>query len=184
LVDAGEPNAPDFIEPVVGWRAWRIGGSFEEPSLLGAFHMQTWPPLEPVAAVCRALRFPWRAAHAAPEERCACGVHGAQFEHFAAGYPSMAPPGLYFPVLGPVAMWGKIVVTRFGWRGEFAYPQRLYVPIVGRRLHLTRRLAAGLERYGVGVELIDPPGEPGYGLERLHGGAGRADELLLPRHGE
>jgi hypothetical protein len=155
----GAVEAPDYIEPVIGWRAWRATLSTEGAELISAFHDHRWPQYRQVSAVCRAFQLPWRSRHAAPEERCGCGIYAVGFEPFARGYASLGPPGLYFPVLGTVALWGKVVVTWYGWRAEFAYPQQLLVPILGRRRHVAHRLAAGLARYGVPVHVLETPGE-------------------------
>jgi hypothetical protein len=60
------------------------------------------------------------------------------------------------PVLGEVALWGNVVECTQGWRASHAYPRRLFVVADGRRPKAAR-LMAGLERYGVPVDVISEP---------------------------
>jgi len=158
-VEFDRDQPPDYIEPVIGWRVWRTRTSNDGTALVSAFHDHRWPFRQHADAVCHAFKLPWRNRHLAPEEGCRCGIYGVAAETFAQGSSSLGPPGVYFPVLGPVAMWGKVVVTRHGWRAEFAYPQQLFVPVLGRRRHAARRLADNLASYGVPVHLLDTPAE-------------------------
>lgn len=52
-----------------------------------------------------------------PAEGCNCGFHAAK---------SVDKARKYGPVIGRVALWGKVIVHEEGWRGEYAYPQALY----------------------------------------------------------
>ncbi|HZL48225.1 MAG TPA: hypothetical protein VFC30_04335 [Solirubrobacteraceae bacterium] len=47
-------------------------------------------------------------------------------------------------------MWGKVIEATKGARGEFAYPQSLYVPT------LRWREVELLSRYGVPIEVCNP----------------------------
>ena len=60
-------------------------------------------------------------------------------------------------VLGQVRLWGTVIECERGWRGEHAYPDRLFVP---RRPATTSshefaaEIAAGLRDYGIPISLL------------------------------
>lgn len=72
-----------------------------------------------------------------PGDACGCGFHAATKIETARGYGE---------ILGRVALWGKVVEHEQGYRGEYAYPQALYVPD-----HDFGRLKSQLAVYGVPV---------------------------------
>ncbi len=113
LVGAG----PDLrTEPVVAWRTWTLAGSSDgsEIRLLPLFgDRRPWPVQGPARATCTR-----RGHHPVPSPDCTCGLY-ATFGHDALRR-SRDPA-----VLGTVAMWGRVVEHAFGYRAEFAYPQRL-----------------------------------------------------------
>jgi hypothetical protein len=59
-----------------------------------------------------------------------------------------------FPVLGEVALWGDVVEAERGWRGQYAYPARLFVPMVDRKEDQALEIAEGLRGYGVDVTVV------------------------------
>lgn len=71
----------------------------------------------------------------APRENCSCGIYAASSLDGAMKHGNL--------VIGRVALWGTVIVHESGWRGEFAYPQALYVNDPKAR--------AVAERYGVPV---------------------------------
>ena len=73
---------PDYVEPVLAWRAWRISGRGERILLESLFVDTVWLPGQPFAASCksgsRSRWRPWRIElndHAAPEFECTCGIY-------------------------------------------------------------------------------------------------------------
>src|ERR1700739_3684165 len=107
-------NIPDFVSPVVGYRAWRWDNSG-----LQSINRERWIPGEYIAAQCRATCL---GAHASPEETCSCGIYAAKtFHHLVKlGYCDYA-------VFGEVYLWGFVVEHELGYRGQFAYPKALAV---------------------------------------------------------
>jgi hypothetical protein len=104
-------------EPVIAWRAWTLTGRSDGSHLLlrpVGSRTHPWPPLRAARAVCR--RGPH--FHQAPEITCTCGLHGTHGWDILRRAKSPA-------VLGTVAMWGRVVEHELGYRGEYAYPQRL-----------------------------------------------------------
>jgi hypothetical protein len=159
---------PDAVEPIVGWRCWRIGDSPEGFVLSSACRGARWAPRWPLEASCDR-------GHRSPALGCTCGI-------YAAGEPRL--PHQYLPphvkaadrirtqailgydvvmAVGLAALWGEVIECDWGWRSQYAYPSRLYVPTGIRHFRRTRRgveifdsrrLAAALAAlYGISVEV-------------------------------
>jgi hypothetical protein len=157
-------EAPDFVEPLVAWRVWRVVSTSDGYRLGSVVKTALWAPGEPLLADC--LREPTLAGffrrrakpHAAPEADCACGIYAGRLsaigEYMA---PSATEPTAH--VLGRVMLWGTVIECERGFRASCAYPEHLYVPIGGvvASGHQYRTLAAALEIYGVPVEALDSP---------------------------
>ena len=155
--------APDYCEPVIGWRAWRAVENRGEIYLMSLFHRIRWPWLHALAGRCEMWQLPWhrhRTRHRPPSVDCECGIYASTLE-IATDYAPTVPPRAQGPyaVVGNVALWGDVIEYTEGWRASFAYPTRLYVLFPGssraRRESVTaHRVAAHLERYGVPVDVI------------------------------
>lgn len=131
--------APDFVEPLVGWRAWHVIETPDGLRLHSIGRPVVWEPGVEQRADCR-RRSSWPRRrrdrqHPAPEPTCSCGV-------WAVRRPQLAIAGLdiygrswkpVHRVLGRVSLWGRVVEHDQGWRAECAYPAELFVP--SRRLH-------------------------------------------------
>ena len=163
--------APDYLEPVVGWRVWSIverGGALLLSSVV---YDGVWQPGEAMSARCRRslASLPWARLplHEPPNYDCVCGVHGVATAGQAVPYlrcevASGARP--IHRVIGRVSLWGRIVEGRSGWRAACGYPASILVPPVVRPPGLGRFLtrgqsadgiAAALRAYGVPVETAD-----------------------------
>lgn len=104
------------VEPIVAWRAWALTGRRDGTELLlrpVAGRSRPWRPLEMAEAACKHARL-----HAAPNIDCSCGLHGT---HDAETLRRTRTPA----VLGRVALWGRVIEHELGFRGQFAYPQRI-----------------------------------------------------------
>ncbi len=148
--------APDYVEPLGGWRLWSVAAGPGGVRLRSLFHEVDWPPGRALHAACMARRFPWlrrtpgrRRGHPAPEDGCTCGLYAARGEWLRA-YMRRQGGGY---VYGRVLLWGLVVECEQGWRAEWAYPERLYVPdaAAGDELSVDE-LVAELAVYGVPVE--------------------------------
>jgi hypothetical protein len=154
-------GAPDYVEPVVGWRVWYVVEVDGTTRLSSVFHQMVWPTREPLGAVCLRSRFPQRRRqgdHAAPVASCGCGIYAASLER-AGEYLTgpRASSRALCPVIGRVALWGTVVECAHGWRASLAYPAWLYVPLLprGRHAALARQFALDLTEYGVPVDLLE-----------------------------
>jgi hypothetical protein len=102
------------LEPVEGWRAWELRRGLDGLTLISPLVEMHWPAGRRLSAACRR-----HGGHRAPDEDCSCGI-----------YAVPAPEALGavrtgVSVVGSVALWGRVVEHVRGYRGEFAYPQRL-----------------------------------------------------------
>lgn len=101
------------IEPIVGWRAWRLRRDKGRPRLVPIGRGRSWPSLKPAKARC------WKdRRHQAPDMTCTCGL-------YAVSDPALLRRARSPALVGTVALWGRIAEHALGWRGAFAYPQRL-----------------------------------------------------------
>ena len=155
--------APDYIDPLVAWRAWLVVDDEDGARLRSVVFPALWPPGRDLAAECkqrpRQVLRPWRRSegHRAPSSACDCGIYGASRTASAAEYVGRTPLGgraaqtVIGYAIGRVRLWGSVVEHKLGWRASHAYPGDLYVPAGPGAEHI----ALGLAAYGVPVEILD-----------------------------
>jgi len=170
LVDLHRDPIPDYVEPVEGWRVWRVALREGRIVLQSLFADAVWEPAVPLAASCtgghRPLWKPWRKEpndHAAPNLDCLCGIYGVRSVAAARSY--LERPALLCRddrVIGRVALWGNVVEGPAGWRASRAYPIELFVPAPGvahsglRRRAYVDDILLALEEYNVPVDVVAP----------------------------
>jgi hypothetical protein len=159
--------APDYVEPVVGWRSWLVVKEGEHFRLRSVLHDAFWLPRTELVARClrwpRVLPLPWRrrSEHVPPAQGCGCGIYAARDPDEAASYlegRSWGDALSIHRVIGTVSLWGRIVECTHGWRASHAYPKTIYVPPGGPywpRAGRAEEVALALTEYGVPVELLD-----------------------------
>jgi glycine cleavage system H lipoate-binding protein len=157
---SGGSGAPDFLQAVVGYRAWHV----EEDGLLRpwTFMALPWQPGANRAVCARDVR------HSPPVADCMCGL-------YALTDPS--DRRLDFQAdqaVGAVAAWGDLEVHRSGFRAEHACVTALALP---DRAGFEQReaLARAAERYGVPLVAADR-----LSNEALRHGAPLPDDLWAP----
>jgi hypothetical protein len=143
---------PDYVEPVVAWRAWYVVDGGLSTSLSSVVHRTQWPRRTPLVATCRRLRigiWPFkRTTHDAPAENCTCGIYAGRLDALRQYLPDCFVAREPLPVVGRVLLWGTVHEHELGWRASHAYPQVLYVPV--RRFDArSERLLHELRGYGV-----------------------------------
>jgi hypothetical protein len=124
--DGAADAVPLSIEPVLGWRVWRLGLDRDgRPELRSTFRPDVWPAGEPMRAWCATHR---RAT--VPSRSCMCGLYATSSpkELGRAGVINHATV-----VVGAIAMWGRVIEHERGARARFAYPARLAI-VCGRCL--------------------------------------------------
>ncbi len=137
--------------PIVGWRLWAVD---RDGILYGVGHRKAWPMGEPMRAAC--VSEGW-VRHPAPVAGCQCGVYGVKQREMVPVWTYHANEGEQI-VLGQVALWGRVIEHRDGYRAEWGYPARIVVtrarPMPG--FPSSRRMAAWWEKigenYGIAVE--------------------------------
>jgi glycine cleavage system H lipoate-binding protein len=152
--------APDFLEAVVGYRAWHV----EEDGLLRpwTFMALAWEPGANRAVCARDVR------HSPPVADCMCGLYALT---------DPADRRLDFradQAVGAIAAWGDLEVHRSGFRAEHACVTALALP---DRAGFEQReaLARAAERYGVPLVAADRLSD-----EALRHGAPLPDDLWAP----
>jgi len=111
-------RVPDYISPIVAYRAW-----YWDAAGIRSFCGQAWHPGQPLAATCR--RFVAEAAHhlhQVPEMNCTCGIYAAKSRDALrrAGY-------MGFGIHGEVYLWGTVVEHEIGWRAQYALPRNFFL---------------------------------------------------------
>lgn len=178
-------SAPDAIEPVVGWRVWRVFNT-NDGLRLGSvvyWQRQQWAPRERHKAECLAFAKGERTrCDDAPHRPCTCGIYAARHVAGARGYVS--PYSLNtnqgvcaWLAIGRVNLWGRIVEHKDGYRAQYAYPKQILLPARisspnGKEASKVPDLPVLADRlrdiYGVPVLIVHP--KRGL-LERLKGAA-------------
>ena len=164
-------NAPDYIEPTVGWRVWLVVANDARQLCLRSITFVTvWTPRVELRARCirprRLLaRIRRESPHEVPALGCDCGIHAAKDAAAAVGYLSAYEDLLkgvaLHRVIGTVSLWGKVVEGERGWRASHAYPARLFVPPSRDSSPLpAEAVARSLVGYGVPAEPISERAHP------------------------
>ena len=173
-------RAPDYAQPLVGWRVWVVAVEADGALRLRSVVQKTvWPVREALVAECcqrRMLaRLLGRPTHGpVPLPTCQCGIYATELAELEP-LLAEAPWETGARVLGQVSLWGDVVECERGRRAERAYPAHIYVPLRdGRRPRLSQHeIVDGLAEYGVPVEAL--PCRPSQAVELLGG------ESVTPR---
>ncbi|MFL5950544.1 MAG: hypothetical protein ACJ74M_02970 [Gaiellaceae bacterium] len=163
----GATSAPDYFEPVVGWRCWTVVRNGPRFRLRSIAFTDVWPVDEAFVARCyeSVRRFPlrrsgWQRQHLPAVLECDCGIHAARDLEAAAAYldlyDDISQRSVCHRAFGRVALWGTVVEGELGWRASHAYPRRILLPQNGTKGGSTLpEIANGLSAYGVPVEVLD-----------------------------
>ncbi|HEY8201863.1 MAG TPA: hypothetical protein VII47_10960 [Actinomycetota bacterium] len=110
------------------------GPGGEKPSWLTSItRFSTWPARKPARARCAYAALHEPDGSGIPHASCSCGVYAVSDLDVL---KEVADPmegtqdhagGVRTVVVGTVAIWGRIVPGEWGWRGEQAYPNELWV---------------------------------------------------------
>jgi len=152
-------TAPDYVTPTIGWRVWYALDTGPSAMLSSVIHRVPWPYATPLAASCLKLRIPiWpftrSRRHEAPDATCRCGIYAGHVSTLDQYLPDVLEWADRIPVVGRVSLWGRVHEHDGGWRASFAYPETLFVPIVGDASRVAR-VIADLHRYRVPVHAVN-----------------------------
>ncbi len=121
---------PDLIEPIVGYRIWQVAEHTDDE--LTSMNHGKWPAGEALVAACRpSLGFAHRMSKSgqspAPCQRpptpgCSCGVYAYRRRSQLNVEGDFWGRPIFF---GAVALWGRVIRHRHGYRAQFAYPLSL-----------------------------------------------------------
>lgn len=133
---------PDVPEPLVGYRAWKLGenGTLKSPIYRGSkghvdvneirrniagdiYGTDGWPFKRTLVAECghcEVVPSPHGQCESVAGHGCGLYAHST-----LDGLPANQGRGV---VQGEVWMWGRVYEYTKGFRAEFAYPKRLFIP--------------------------------------------------------
>ncbi len=139
----GVAGAPDFAEPLLGFRGWTIQ---KEGRLAPATGGPSWTT-GVNRAVCMRL-WPGKRKHEPPHQGCGCGFNAFHRPDM----PELARMPIY--VVGAIAAWGDVDVYRTGFRAQFACIVALSYR-GSTTIEQYRHLQRAAERYE--VRLVEAP---------------------------
>lgn len=101
------------VEAIIGWRRWSVT-MFGETLLSN--NGVPWEPCKALAAVC-ALGNACQGIH------CGCGIYAYKLQKDA--QTGENAPTAVTHIWGQVALWGRVIEHKTGYRAQFAYPKAL-----------------------------------------------------------
>ncbi len=138
-------SAPDFVEPIVGYRAWRAAeGGRLVPWSAGRAGAGAWTP-GVNQAVC--LHRGMHPGKAPPVADCSCGLYALARHDDARLRPARE-------AVGAIVAWGDVEVHATGFRAQYAAVVAIGIPEDADPAHL-RELRAAAARYGVAAVAVD-----------------------------
>lgn len=114
-------RAPDLIEKVIGYRAWRIDGDRLRPMNIGG----PWVPGVNTAQCAVSDRARPDGDHVPPVSDCGCGLY---LRHDLGQVVSRSGPMIVGAIVGAVAAWGALEVHAGGVRAQYAEVIALAMP--------------------------------------------------------
>lgn len=136
------PHTPDLATPIIGWRLWNVDDEGIRSYSCSAI---MWPKKQPMKAIC----LNQSPSQHIPSRSCSCGIYAMRTPE------TLIPSGA---ILAQVALWGRVLKHKDGYRAQYAYPVRFYLQ--DRRSWLERLLRKpingmkGLQGYGVPIMVV------------------------------
>lgn len=143
-----DPEIPDLIEPLIGWRWWTVS----EHGLYSPISPYKWIPNKRAVASCRSY-----SCSKIPNSKISnsssnhnCGFHAMKTREQLLNYAyTFASPYLegeansisgifgfdFFGLMGEVKLWGSIIEGAKGYRAQYAYPASFYITEKGYNRH-------------------------------------------------
>jgi hypothetical protein len=109
-----------YLEPIRGWRVWKVANGRLYSTVFGTL----WPERARLEARCglggRSSPGGLRGVHDAPSRGCDCGIYALK-SHADALYLAEQITKPVLIAVGRVSLWGRIVETERGYRGQYGY---------------------------------------------------------------
>lgn len=119
-------------KPLVGWRMWdlRFDTRGDGWRLRAISHPYIWEPMIPMRGTCHGKPPEEITDHVCPSWEHRCGVHAVKeiFQVRKWGSPTNGPKAAHVRLLGELDMWGRVLEYEEGFRAEWGYPRKLYLP--------------------------------------------------------
>jgi hypothetical protein len=116
-------KTPDYFEPFKGWKGLKAESDGSLRSPMG----DEWPAGRPFQAQCNRSE-----EHVPPADRCSCGIYAVtSFEELKRNSYNWQKPGdldWNTWVIAEVNLWGAIRRGTIGFRAQYGYPRKIYVP--------------------------------------------------------
>jgi hypothetical protein len=106
------------LEPVAGWRVWRLTSVGGEVRIAAVARGSVWPVRVPMRGRC-----PEHPDDEVPGADCMCGLYASSSLRALARAGVLANPQV--GVVGSVETWGRVVEHDRGTRSALAYPSRM-----------------------------------------------------------
>jgi hypothetical protein len=139
---------PTLAEATEGWRAWKVALEIPRygvpPKLVSASANYYWTPRRRAMADCHKCE-----PDMVPGSSCTCGFYSAKsLEHLISmGYHRYDIRTGFVCVVGQVANWGNVVEGTQGWRAQYSYPIKIYVPFDAAELLKPLKKGYGIPTY-------------------------------------
>lgn len=118
-------------KPLVGWRMWDIlPDTMPRLNSLSNAKGTAWEPMVPQIGTCNGRDPDEITDHTCPSWEHRCGVHAVKELNQVKkwGAPCVGRAAAYVRVLGEIDLWGRVLEYSEGFRAEWGYPKKLYLP--------------------------------------------------------
>ena len=115
------PKIPDFVQPIVGYRCWKVSPTSKAGRLLAIGVTKEWPAGKPIQATNRGCT---KSHSDIPGLNCECGMWA--FKTLADLKDAISEYTHMDLVAGQVYLWGRVIECEFGFRAEYAYPKEIW----------------------------------------------------------
>lgn len=124
-------ETPFYVEPVMGWRCWRLGWQDDQLTLQSVTYSTYWIPMQELTAQCKSYVVFGGSRNCAtvPNREHRCGIYAVKTPKAAMKWAGSSWLTALAPrVVGRVKLWGRILCHTEGWLAQHAYPASFFVP--------------------------------------------------------
>ena len=114
-------SLPLYLNPIIGYRRWRVRVIRGKLTLLSILHTYDWPMQKPLIAECKCSHINY--VHLGPDINTLtsdCGIYAYKsYELMSEDIPQ------HDGIFGRVALWGRVVEAEKGYKATKAYPLQI-----------------------------------------------------------